>query len=73
MISAAWIGGPNDGLEVKIPNGGRSIQFAEQRGISALMAQSEEPNEVDVILYRAPIRLTSNGWRIFWFEKEVVG
>jgi len=74
VISAAWLGGPNDGLEVQIPDGGRTIQFAEQRGISALMAQSENPNDmVDVIIYRAPIRLTSNGWRILWFEKELVG
>jgi hypothetical protein len=73
VISATWLGGPKDGLEVEIPDGGRSIQFAERRGISAFTAQSEEPNEVDVIVYRAPIRLTPNGWRILWFEKEVVG
>jgi hypothetical protein len=63
-----WLGGPQDGSVIDIPDQGRWISVAISEG-DAFFRPNGGPPETRVAEYRVPVRLYSTGWKAVWEDK----
>jgi hypothetical protein len=68
-VRVEWLGGPDDGGLIDIPDQGRWISVAILEGESFFAVANNPSDDVRMVEYRVPVRLYSNGWKAVWKDK----
>ena len=70
-VEVEIVGGPRDGQVFAVEGLGRTIGIAELASpLKALTMQESGPTMADVSTWSLPIRLTPNGYRAYWGERQ---
>lgn len=59
------VGGPDDGKELKVSDGLRTIKFALHTNVGGFVEETKPDTVFDKTII-LPIKLTRNGYRVYW-------
>jgi len=66
MIEAEWLGGPNDGDILAIPDGQFVVKTPVFPEWSWVRENYEGPQEADIVVLDHPVRQRNGRWYILW-------
>ena len=64
-----WIGGPEDGQEFEVPDGGVSIDVVLP-ALPPSLVSKDSPQRSQARIARVPLVYTPHGWRALWLRRE---